>query len=165
MASPSWCQNWTGAISLVSFQLMRWSCSWESVWWWLIYRGVLVCRVLGVPWLLQICCALSLRCIPAIDVQLQPELLDILEFCLAVCVLDDFLHMGMNICPICEDSLSHHTFCMGNLVWFHVTAYIKLGLCITLAKEKRRKKETFFGLKTCSLAQLFYFCLSIHEKG
>ena len=24
----------------------------ESVWWWLTYRGVLVCRVLGVPWLL-----------------------------------------------------------------------------------------------------------------
>ena len=35
----------------------------ESVWWWLIYWCVLVCRMLGVPWLLQICCALSLRCI------------------------------------------------------------------------------------------------------
>ena len=23
-----WCQNWTGAMRLVSFQLMRWSCSW-----------------------------------------------------------------------------------------------------------------------------------------
>ena len=44
------------------------------------------------------------------DVQLEPKLLD-------------FSHMGMNICRnvcrnICDASLSHHTLCMGNLVWF-----------------------------------------------
>ena len=65
-----WSLGWS--VLLNSRLLGRWvwfHSSWcgglprESVWWWLIYRGVLVCHVLGVPWLLQICCALSLRCI------------------------------------------------------------------------------------------------------
>ena len=47
------------------------------------------------------------------DVQLQPKLLDRLEFCRAV---PTFSHRGMNVCPICEASLSHHTLYMGNLV-------------------------------------------------
>ena len=42
--------------------------------------------------------------------QLQPKLLGQLEFCHAV------LYRGMNICLICEASLSHHTLCMENLV-------------------------------------------------
>ena len=32
--------------------------------------------------------------------------------------LDAFSHSGMNVCPICGASLSHHTLCMGILVWF-----------------------------------------------
>ena len=57
-----WCQNWTGVMSLVSSQLMRWSCSWEC----LMMADLLKCPSLPcacVHWLLQICCALSLRCI------------------------------------------------------------------------------------------------------
>ena len=36
---------------------------------------------------------------------------------LPCCVLNDFFR-SMNVSPICEASLSHHTLCMGNLVWF-----------------------------------------------
>ena len=31
---------------------------------------------------------------------------------LPYCVLNDFSHRGMNVCPICEASLSHDTLCM-----------------------------------------------------
>ena len=42
------------------------------------------------------------------DVQLQPKLLDRLEFCRAL-IQTTFSHRGMKVCLICEASLSHHT--------------------------------------------------------
>ena len=55
------------------------------------------------------------------------------------CVLNDFSHTcrGMNVCLICEASLSHHTLYMGNLgPRVYNVSYITL-----LAKQKYGKKK------------------------
>ena len=59
------------------------------------------------------------------DIQLQPKLLDQLEFCRAVFYSTTFSHRRMNLCPFA--SLSHHTLCMRNLVWLTVCTCITYG--------------------------------------
>ena len=47
-------------------------------------------------------------------------------------------HRGMNVCPICEASISHHTLCMGNLVPIIAYTCIKY---FTGWQKKLAKKE------------------------
>ena len=68
------------------------------------------------------------------DVQLQSKLLDRLDFCRAV-FKTTFSHRGMNVCLICEASLSHHTLCMGNLVLAY-TMYHPFP-CLTFTKQNK----------------------------
>ena len=71
-----------------------------------------------------------------------------------------FPHRGMNVCLICEASLSHHTLYMGNLVAVYICiTYFPVGggkkdyqnntqKCITapiLKPTDDQKPETFFG--------------------
>ena len=58
---------------------------------------------------------------------------------LPCCVLNDFFsHWGMNVCLICVASLSHHTLCMGNLVWFQgVSQDLEIG-CPNLPELSKR---------------------------
>ena len=52
------------------------------------------------------------------------------------CVSKRPCHTGMNFCPICAAYVSHHTFCMGNLVRFPITA----NTCITYFTGWRKKR-------------------------
>ena len=45
-----------------------------------------------------------------------------------LCIKRLFPHRGMNVCPICEASLSHHTLCMG-FCPVPITAHIDLYMC------------------------------------
>ena len=51
------------------------------------------------------------------------ELLDRLRFCRAVFKHLFFLHRGMNVCPICAASLSHHTLVYGKFGLVPLTVY------------------------------------------
>ena len=46
----------------------------------------------------------------------------------------------MNICPIYEASLSHHTLWMGNLVWFYYMYTVCISLIGTHVKITTKKK-------------------------
>ena len=50
------------------------------------------------------------------------------------CALNDFSHRGMNVCRICEASLSHYTLYMGNLGPPRIQ-------CIPVAKNKQKMAE------------------------
>ena len=49
---------------------------------------------------------------------------------LPCCVLNYFSHKGINICPICAASLSHHTLCMGKFGLVSINANSNRCSCI-----------------------------------
>ena len=69
------------------------------------------------------------------------------------------LNSGMSVCPICEACLRHHTFCMGNFVWFqrpriHVSRWLQKKQITKKFKNTNKKsvlmtrnRRLFFCLK------------------
>ena len=77
-----WCQNWTGVMSLVSFQLMRWSCSWEC----LMMADLSRCPSLSCAW-----CSLTLA-----------DMLRPVSRCILYRIRREFgKHQPYIVCPVC----------------------------------------------------------------
>ena len=74
------------------------------------------------------------------DVQLQQKLLDRLEFC---CALTTFSQRGMNICLICEASLSHHTSIVYGKLDPRVYNVSRTSLLAKKSASNDQKPETF----------------------
>ena len=71
-------------------------------------------------------------------------MLDRLEFCHAVFEMT-FSHRGMNVCPICEASLSHHTLCMKFGPSVYSSMYFPVG-----QKNVKKKKKNLKKARHCS---------------
>ena len=55
------------------------------------------------------------------------------------------LHRGMDVCPICEGSLSHHTLYMGNLVPAYTCITISVGQVGEVGGDGGRWGDEFKG--------------------
>ena len=71
---------------------------------------------------------------------------DRFEFCRTVFYMT-FSHRGMNVCPICDASLSHHTFLYGKFDLVLITAYRPACVTYRLFHWLAKTKKLFTLLK------------------
>ena len=94
---------------------------------------------------------------------MKPKMLDRLEF-LPCCVFKWlFSHMGMNVCPICEASLSHHILCVLEIWSGSIIASLhRFGRRPMTRKPKRNEAKLYTFM--CESPRLFNFYIIFFSK-